>query len=35
MKHRKPTTVSRKRYPEKQPTFIKAYEALLNHLEAD
>jgi len=35
MEHRKPTTVSRKLDPEKQAAFIKAYEALLNSLEAD
>jgi hypothetical protein len=35
MEHRKPKTVSRKLDPEKQAAFIKAYEALLNHLDAD
>ena len=35
MEHRKPTTISRKLDPAKQPAFIKSYEALLNHLPAD
>ena len=35
MEHRKPKTVSRKLDPEKQAGFIKAYEELLNHLDAD
>jgi transposase len=35
MEHRKPKTVSRKLDPEKQAGFIKAYENLLNHLDAD
>ena len=35
MEHRKPKTVSRKLDPEKQAAFIKAYEKLLNHQEAD
>ncbi len=35
MEHRKPKTVSRKLDPEKQAAFIKAYEDLLNQLEAD
>ena len=35
MEHRKPKTVSRKLDPEKQAAFIKAYEDLMNHLEAD
>ena len=35
MEHRKPKTVSRKLDPEKQAAFIKAYEGLLKHLEAD
>jgi hypothetical protein len=35
MEHRKPKTVSRKLDPEKQAAFIKAYEELLNHLDAD
>ena len=35
MEHRKPKTVSRKLDPEKQAAFIKAYEALLNRLDAD
>jgi transposase len=35
MEHRKPKTVSRKLDPEKQAGFIKAYEDLLNHLDAD
>jgi transposase len=35
MEHRKPKTVSRKLDPEKQAAFIRAYEALLNHLDAD
>jgi transposase len=35
MEHRKPQTVSRKLDPAKQEAFIKAYNALLNHLEAD
>ena len=34
MEHRKPKTVSRKLDPEKQAAFIKAYEELLNQLEA-
>jgi len=33
--HRKPKTVSRKLDPEKQTAFIRAYEGLLNQLEAD
>ena len=35
MEHRKPKTVSRKLDPEKQAAFIKSYEELLNHLDAD
>jgi len=35
MEHRKPKTVSRKLDPEKQAAFIKAYEGLLNRLDAD
>ena len=35
MEHRKPKTVSRKLDPKKQAAFIKAYEVLLNQLEAD
>jgi transposase len=35
MEHRKPKAVSRKLDPEKQVAFIKAYEDLLNHLDAD
>ena len=35
MEHRKPTTVSCKLDPEKQAAFIKAYEGLLNRLDAD
>ena len=35
MEHRKPKTVSRKLDPEKQASFIKAYEALLNQMDAD
>jgi transposase len=35
MEHRKPRAVSRKLDPEKQAAFIKAYEELLNHLDAD
>src|SRR5208283_4219921 len=35
MEHRKPKTVSRKLKREKQAAFIKAYEDLLNHLDAD
>jgi transposase len=35
MEHRKPKAVSRKLDPEKQTAFIKAYEDLLNHLDAD
>ena len=35
MEHRKPKAVSRKLDPEKQAAFIKAYEDLLNHLDAD
>ena len=35
MEHRKPKTVSRKLDPEKQDAFIRAYEDLLNHLDAD
>ena len=35
MEHRKPKTVSRKLDPQKQAGFIKAYEELLNHLDAD
>ena len=34
MEHRKPKTVSRKLDPEKQAGFIKAYEELLNRLDA-
>jgi len=35
MEHRKPKAVSRKLDPEKQAAFIKKYEDLLNHLDAD
>ena len=35
MEHRKPKAVSRKLDPEKQAAFIRAYEDLLNHLDAD
>ena len=35
MEHRKPKTVSRKLDPQKQAAFIRAYEDLLNHLDAD
>jgi hypothetical protein len=35
MEHRKPKAVSRKLDPDKQAAFIKAYEDLLNHLDAD
>ncbi len=35
MEHRKPKTVSRKLDPEKQASFIKAYEDLLNQMDAD
>jgi hypothetical protein len=35
MEHRKPRTVSRKLDPEKQAAFIKAYDALLNRMDAD
>ncbi len=35
MEHRKPKAVSRKLDPDKQATFIKAYEDLLNHLADD
>ncbi len=35
MEHRKPRAVSRKLDPERQATFIKAYEELLNHLGDD
>ncbi len=35
MEHRKPKTVSRKLDLEKQAAFIKAYEELLNHMDAD
>jgi len=35
MEHRKPKAVSRKLDPEKQAALIKAYEDLLNHLDAD
>ena len=35
MEHRKPKTVSRKLDAEKQAAFIRAYEALLNRLDAD
>jgi hypothetical protein len=35
MEHRKPKTVSRKLDPEKQATFIRAYEDMLNYLDAD
>ena len=35
MEHRKPRAVSRKLDPAKQAAFIKAYEDLLNHLDAD
>jgi transposase len=35
MEHRKPKAVSRQLGPEKQAAFIKAYENLLNHLDAD
>ena len=35
MEHRKPKPVSRKLDPEKQAAFIRAYEDLLNHMDAD
>jgi len=35
MEHRKPKAVSRKLDPEKQAAFIRAYNDLLNHLDAD
>jgi hypothetical protein len=35
MERRKPTAVSRKLDPKKQAAFIKHYEDLLNHLDAD
>jgi transposase len=35
MEHRKPKAVSRKLDPEKRAAFIKAYDDLLNHLDAD
>jgi transposase len=35
MEHRKPKAVSRKLDPEKQTAFIKAYEDLLSHMDAD
>ena len=35
MEHRKPKAVSRKLDPEKQAAFIKKYNDLLNHLDAD
>ncbi len=35
MEHRKPKAVSRKLDPDKQATFIKTYEDLLNHLADD
>jgi len=35
MEHRRPQTVWRKLDPAKQEAFIKTYNALLNHLEAD
>jgi transposase len=35
MEHRKPKAVSRKLDPAKQAAFIRAYEDLLNHLDAD
>ncbi len=35
MEHRKPKMVSRKLDPEKQAAFIKAYEDLMTHLDAD
>jgi transposase len=35
MEHRKPKAVSRKLDSEKQAAFIKAYEDLLNHMDAD
>src|SRR6202162_891983 len=35
MEHRKPKAISRKLDPQKQAAFIKAYESLLNQLEAD
>ena len=35
MEHRKPKAVSRKLDPEKQAAFIRAYEELLNHMDAD
>jgi len=35
MEHRKPQAVSRKLNPDKQAAFIKAYENLLNHMDAD
>ncbi len=35
MEHRKPKAISRKLDPQRQAVFIKAYENLLNQLEAD
>ena len=35
MEHRKPKMASRKLDPKKQAAFIKAYEDLMNHLDAD
>ena len=35
MEHRKPKAISRKLDPQKQAAFIKAYENLLNQLDAD
>ena len=35
MEHRKPKAVSRKLDPEKQAAFIKAYNDLLKHMDAD
>ena len=35
MEHRKPELISRKLDPEKQAAFIKAYNELLNHMDAD
>jgi transposase len=35
MEHRKPKAISRKLDPQKQAAFIKAYENLLNQMEAD
>ncbi len=35
MEHRKPKAVSRKLDPAKQAAFIKAYEDLMNHVDAD